>query len=546
MSLKISLLSILAGAFVVSAAVLPIGCTVATDPYQQVVIDQYEADPADATTNNNSFTRASRIDLSSDSAAISAVLTYQDVDVYNLGDFAAGDSMTVDVNIPDRVLLNAAVAIFDAAGRLFYLNGEYTQIANQDVTDVKFPEFAPHFDFTVRQATSPLYLALASVPEADVYDPTKSEGLTGGPYTVQIAVTRGGPAPQPMPQVVALQFDDSVVDYPPSSYFGQISNMAPMSLSGLDGRVLDPAWWRAFVNFNNVLSIYQNNAQFWANFLTFATTAQLVPQAQQQMTAAQIMAQMGNELSNAAALATSSPYAYTPTNMQWFQANGFNWLYAMYLYLGPGSGQTAGMVPPIWDTSVLISNPAFPTVQDPKYYDVNKVVDAIRTKLEEIYSGLNIEFLAVGQDDIPTDVPVTTLYLVSNSVGGSGLFGLASNIDIGNADRSDFAVVFAGEIGLINALQAGAYNPNTSSSQIHWLQTSTDAFNYVGATAGHELGHTLGLVHTNQSNDLMDRFADLSNELTATLNTAPLDESMFPIGKQDSYLLLLQELGMAP
>ena len=66
-----------------------------------------------------------------------------------------------------------------------------------------------------------------------------------------------------------------------------------------------------------------------------------------------------------------------------------------------------------------------------------------------------------------------------------------------------------------------------------------------GSSAGHELGHTLGLVHTNSTTDVMKRFAGDAQDLISTFSTAPLDSSMFPIGYQDSGLLLLQELGVA-
>lgn len=546
-SRKIALLCILA-AMLFASPIAMIGCMgVPKDPYG--IVDPFEADPEDAATNNNDFSRASVVTLANNAATINSVLTTNDVDVYNLGSMAVGDRLIVDVDIPERVLLNAAVAVFDEVGRVLYLNQEPTQPAGAPLTDAAFPAFAPHFEYSVRHASSPLYLAIASLPEqVSPLDPNDFRGYTAGPYTVRVTVQRGGVVPQPVKQVVALQFDDAVVDYPPSGYFGYWSDMPPMALVGMNGQVLDPAWWRPFVILQLAIQSHPNvNDQFWADFLDWLNSTSVTVPNLANTQATQIYDILMNELGAAIATATSNPPTFTPGNpgspaFQWFLNNGFSWLYYFGLYLGPGytapaQGGNAGQTTPglgIWNS--FIANPNYPSAMDPRFAD--SVMVSVRQKLQEMYDGINIEFLIVGEDAIPNDVPVTYLYLASNATG-SGLLGLASGIDVGNVNQSDFATIFGGELGYGNAFLLALGVPDS-------MVSPTDLIGVLGVTAGHELGHILGLVHTSSPADVMARYGGTSSDLLSTFSMAPLDSSMFPIGYQDAGMLLLQEIGVAP
>ena len=53
------------------------------DPYG--LVDPFESDPTDPTTNNNSLHHGHAITLTNNAAAIATFLTTYDVDVYNLG-----------------------------------------------------------------------------------------------------------------------------------------------------------------------------------------------------------------------------------------------------------------------------------------------------------------------------------------------------------------------------------------------------------------------------------------------------------------------------
>jgi len=224
--------------------------------------------------------------------------------------------------------------------------------------------------------------------------------------------------------------------------------------------------------------------------------------------------------------------------VQWFLNNGFWWLYAFSLYLGPGiqaAQGTQGAVPGLNIYNSILAA-GYPSTLNPTYDDFINLTKTVKDELEQLYTGLNIEFLAVGVDPIPTNVPVAYLYLVSNGTG-TGVLGLSSTLDMGNQNHSDFAAIFAGELGYFNAFGLGIGNPGA-------LVTPQDLMSDLGFISGHELGHTLGLVHTNSTTDVMKRYAGGLNDLTATFSNAPLDASMFPIGMQDSYLLLLLALGL--
>ena len=68
----------------------------------------------------------------------------------------------------------------------------------------------------------------------------------------------------------------------------------------------------------------------------------------------------------------------------------------------------------------------------------------------------------------------------------------------------------------------------------------------IGNVASHELGHLLGLNHVANAYDLMDTTGRANTLLyDKEFIESPLDDSIFPIGTQDSLLWLLETLGIA-
>jgi hypothetical protein len=116
-----------------------------------------------------------------------------DVDVYNLGPMSAGDRIRVDLD--GFGALDAAIAIFDEAGKLFIENDDRNLAAGQ---------LDPFVNAAVRHDGPTYFLAVASAPLA----PSR------GQYTAVITVSRGEPVPPPNPQAVLLDFDGGTITIP--------------------------------------------------------------------------------------------------------------------------------------------------------------------------------------------------------------------------------------------------------------------------------------------------------------------------------------------
>lgn len=102
-------------------------------------------------------------------------------------------------------------------------------------------------------------------------------------------------------------------------------------------------------------------------------------------------------------------------------------------------------------------------------------------------------------------------------------FGLAEDVDQGNRDRCDDAIVFTDEFDKPFATQ-----PTVEGVGIA-----------IGNVAAHEAGHLLGLNHVADITDLMDNTGTASTLLAdQEFKTAPLSPSVFPIGQQNGPLML--------
>lgn len=115
----------------------------------------------------------------------------------------------------------------------------------------------------------------------------------------------------------------------------------------------------------------------------------------------------------------------------------------------------------------------------------------------------------------------STVYITGSD---DNYFGLAESTDWYNADQDDIAIVFGGAL----------YDKNMSFDQLAQM---------IANVASHELGHLLGLVHTEDDTELMDAVTP-SNLLDEDQDFHRAELTDFPIGYQDAMELLELTLGL--
>ncbi|MCC6360249.1 MAG: pre-peptidase C-terminal domain-containing protein [Phycisphaerales bacterium] len=155
---------------------------------------------------------------------------------------------------------------------------------------------------------------------------------------------------------------------------------------------------------------------------------------------------------------------------------------------------------------------------------------ALKTLVEAIvinsYAGYDITFRSSDRDARP-GAPHTTIYFGSFN---RQAFAISEQVDMLNADPADDAIIFTESFN-------GAFSTAPSLDQMALA---------MGNTTAHEIGHLLGLVHTAQASDLMDTTGGNNSILVPQkFETAPIDDSVFPTGFQDSVQLLGWILGLA-
>ncbi len=162
---------------------------------------------------------------------------------------------------------------------------------------------------------------------------------------------------------------------------------------------------------------------------------------------------------------------------------------------------------------------------DPAFEGLSsEMIDGIVSITQEQYAPYNIEIRSSRQyPSIPSDATVVYFGLYDPN-----LLGLSENCDEYNADLTQRAIVFTDTFGIFMPLE-----PTLEQMAVA-----------IANVASHEAGHLLGLEHTQDWTELMDTTSPASSLLTVqTFHLAPLYTGVFPIGEQDSPLLLAKSLG---
>jgi hypothetical protein len=127
-----------------------------------------------------------------------------DLDVFDLGPFAAGDRIVVDMTTPPGGEFDVSIALFDGEQKLFMDN---------DDRDAEPRLLDSYIDETVRHDSAHYYLAVGASAFAG------SEAASMGSYQGAINVYVGGAIPPPLGQTLLLDFDGGTV---PAQYVNVI------------------------------------------------------------------------------------------------------------------------------------------------------------------------------------------------------------------------------------------------------------------------------------------------------------------------------------
>ena len=153
------------------------------------------------------------------------------------------------------------------------------------------------------------------------------------------------------------------------------------------------------------------------------------------------------------------------------------------------------------------------------------IKNRVQQIVKDAFRGLNLTLLN-SDDNAEPSVAHSTIYFGGNS---RRAFAISEQIDTFNQDQTDDSIIFTRAYSM-------AFSRTPSVEEISQA---------LGNTVAHEIGHLMGLVHTSDCDSLMDSSCGNDRLLEPQdFTQAPLDQSIFPIGRQDALELLAWTLGV--
>ncbi len=156
------------------------------------------------------------------------------------------------------------------------------------------------------------------------------------------------------------------------------------------------------------------------------------------------------------------------------------------------------------------------------------IIDLLIDRMRRDLAAYNVVLLDSKHNARPAE-PYSKLYFGNYN---SSYLGLADSVDTGNVMPAQEAIIYSEDIAMFEGLQPSAEEAAQALANI----------------AAHELGHLLGLEHTQEAGDLMATASSARQvlEIDAEYRRSTLERTIFPVGWQNNPSLLLLNVGRNP
>ncbi len=152
------------------------------------------------------------------------------------------------------------------------------------------------------------------------------------------------------------------------------------------------------------------------------------------------------------------------------------------------------------------------------------IIGQIVEKVREDYRGLDITIISTSEG-YTYENGMSRVYFGTYD---EALLGVAEGIDEFNATRSQQAIIFC----------------DTFAAFMRLDPTAEEMSQAIANVTSHEIGHLLGMIHTHDSDSIMDVTASLSRLLRDQyFMRAPIYSAVFPVGHQDAVQYLFDIIG---